>query len=312
MRPRGAAALLCLAGFVAACGGGGTGSAGTASPAPTTAVPIDGSAAVLVGAGDIAQCNDGGRAALTGHLAATVVPETATVFTLGDNAYPSGTTDNFAHCYDPAWGALRLRTRPAAGNHEWKTSGAAGYRAYFGDAAGPPDATWYAYDAGTWRVIVLDSECGMVGGCGPSSPQGEWLAAELAGHPAACSLAIWHRPRFSSGIRHGSDRDMAPLFEAVAAGGVDLVLNGHEHSYERFGRLAPDGSPATGGVREIVVGTGGADAYEFGPPLAGSEVRLTGVPAVLVLELAAGAYRWRLVGGDDARTLDEGSDWCRP
>ena len=313
MRPAGTATLLCLAALVAACGGGGSGAAGTASPAPTTAVPIDeAAAAVLVGAGDIAACDDGGRAALTGRLAATVAPETATVFTTGDNAYPSGTTANFEECYAPAWGTLRPRTRPATGNHDWKAPGAAGYRAYFGDAAGPPDATWYAYDAVTWRVIVLDSECGSVGGCDPASPQGRWLASELAGHPVACSVAIWHRPRFSSGTRHGSDRDMAPLFDAVAAAGVDLVLNGHEHSYERFARLATDGRPDPGGVREIVVGTGGADAYGFGRPLAGSEARVTGVPAVLVLELAPGAYRWRLVGGEDARTLDDGSDRCRP
>jgi hypothetical protein len=267
---------------------------------------------VLVGAGDIAACDDGGRAALTGHLAATVAPATATVFTTGDNAYPSGTTDDFEQCYAPAWGSLRPRTRPATGNHDWKTPGASGYRAYFAAAAGPPDATWYAYDAGTWRVIVLDSECDQVGGCGPTSPQGQWLAAELVDHPAACSLAIWHRPRFSSGGRHGSDGDMAPLFDAVSAAGVDLVLNGHEHSYERFGRLAPAGRSDPAGVREIVVGTGGAEAYAFGTPLAGSEVRVTGVPAVLVLELAPDAYRWRLVGGEDARTLDEGSDRCRP
>lgn len=269
-------------------------------------------ASVLVGAGDIAACDGDGRSELTGRLAATVAPSTATVFTTGDNAYPSGSTEDFERCYAPSWGALLDRTRPAAGNHEWRTPGTAGYHAYFGEAAGPPDATWYAYDAGTWRVIVLDSECGRVGGCGPASPQGRWLAAELAGHPAACSVAIWHRPRFSSGDRHGSDANVTPLFDAVAAAGVDLVLNGHEHSYERFGRLAPDGRPDPEGIREIVVGTGGAEAYGFGPPLAGSEARVTGPPAVLVLELAPDAYRWRLVGGADARTLDEGTDRCRP
>jgi alkaline phosphatase len=283
------------------------------TPAPTTAVPIDeASAAVLVGAGDIAACDDGGRAALTGRLAASIAPTTATVFTTGDNAYPSGRIQDFEDCYAAAWGALRARTRPATGNHEWQTSGAAGYHAYFGDAAGPPDATWYAYDAGTWRVIVLDSECDHVGGCDAGSPQGRWLAAELAKQTAGCSVAIWHRPRFSSGDRHGSDPSVAPLFEAVAAGGVDLVLNGHEHSYERFGRLSPNGRPDLDGVREIVVGTGGAEAYGFDAPLAGSEFRVTGVPAILVLQLAPGAYRWRLVGGEDARTLDEGSDRCRP
>jgi acid phosphatase type 7 len=276
------------------------------------AADVSAATAVLVGAGDIAACDPEGRAALTAHLVETAAPASAIVFTAGDNAYPSGTPEDFRRCYEPTWGAFRDRTRPAAGNHDWKTAGAAGYRGYFGAAAGANDATWYAYDAGTWRVIVLDSDCDPVGGCDPASPQGRWLADELAAHPAACSLAIWHHPRFSSGTGHGSDAAMAPLFSAVAAAGVDLVLNGHEHNYERFARLGPDGRPGPDGVREIVVGTGGAESYGFGTPLAGSEARVTGVPAVLVLELGAREYHWRLVGGADAQVLDQGGDTCRP
>ena len=284
------------------------------SPSTSASPSTDAAAtpAVLVGAGDIAACDPEGRAAITARLVETAAPASAIVFTAGDNAYPSGTAEDFRRCYEPTWGAFLDRTRPAAGNHDWRTAGAAGYRGYFGAAAGASDATWYAYDAGPWRVIVLDSDCAQVGGCGPTSPQGRWLADELTAHPAACSLAIWHHPRFSSGTRHGSDADMAPLFSAVAAAGVDLVVNGHEHSYERFGRLETDGRPSPDGVREIVVGTGGAESYGFGAPLAGSEARVTGVPAVLVLQLGAGEYRWRLVGGADAQVLDEGGDTCRP
>jgi hypothetical protein len=292
-----------------------SGPPGTPAAVPSGAATFEpgssAATAVLVGAGDIAACDGEGRAALTARLVESQAPPSAVVFTLGDNAYPSGTPDDFRRCYEPTWGAFRARTRPAAGNHDWKTDGAAGYREYFGSAAGDAGATWYAYDAGAWRILVLDSECDKVGGCDPASPQGRWLAAELATHPAPCSLAIWHRPRFSSGDRHGSDESVAPLFAAVAAGGVDLVLNGHEHSYERFGRLAADGSPDASGVREIVVGTGGAESYGFATPLPGSQARVAGVPAVLVLELDPGAYRWRLVGGSDAEVLDAGSDTCR-
>ncbi len=321
--PPRATALIGLALVILGCAGGPL-SGPTAGPSDAIASPastpwssaspaasyIEGSA-VLVGAGDIAACDAEGRASLTAHLVETAAPASAIVFTAGDNAYPSGRPADFQRCYAPTWGAVRDRTRPSAGNHDWKTPGAAGYRGYFGAAAGSADATWYAYDAGSWRVIVLDSDCADVGGCGPGDPQGRWLAAELAAHPVACSVAIWHHPRFSSGERHGSDPDVAPLFEAVVAAGVDLVLNGHEHSYERFGRLAVDGSEDAGGIREIVVGTGGAEAYGFRTPLPGSEARVTGVPAILVLELDPGAYHWALVGGSRAETLDAGSDTCR-
>jgi hypothetical protein len=313
-----AAALLATALLGAACGGP---TASGEPPAivepplpgpPATPAPMLAGTAVLVGAGDIAACEKKDRAAATARLVTTVAPPTAVVFTTGDNAYPSGSADDFRRCYEPTWGAFRDRTRPAAGNHEWRTAGAAGYRGYFGSAAGD-DATWYAYDAGAWRVVVLDSACGKVGGCDAGSPQGRWLAAELAAHRDGCTLALWHVPRFSSGAEHGSQEDVAPLWEAAVAGGVDLVLNGHEHSYERFGRLGPDGRSAADGVRQIVVGSGGGEPYRFGAPLPGSEARVTGYPAVLMLELAADGYRWQLVGDDGGTVvLDAGRDTCRP
>lgn len=282
----------------------------SALPVASDGAAATGGSAVLVGAGDIGRCGTAGPET-TARLVAGVLAAHpgATVFTAGDNAYPVGSASDFERCYEPTWGAFRDRTRPAAGNHDWLTTDAAGYRGYFGAAAGPGGATWYAYDAGTWRVLVLDSDCGSVGGCDPASPQGRWLAAELADRPAACTLAIWHRPRFSSGA-HGSSGAVAPLFAAVAAAGVDLVVNGHDHDYERFARLAPDGTPDPAGTREFVVGTGGAEPYRFGEPLAGSEARVTGVPAVLVLELGVGGYAWTLLGGPDARVLDAGRDGC--
>lgn len=333
------AVVALAASIVAACGGGGgsspvttplpsvpaasagsphvpPGSASALPGAPSRAAPSlapEGTvvpAAVLVGAGDIGQCDRLADVEATGRLVEAAAPPTAIVFTAGDNAYPDGSGSDFARCYDPGWGAFRDRTRPAAGNHDWNTAGAAGYRAYFGAAAGSSTATWYAYDAGTWRVIVLDSACAQAGGCGPSSPQGKWLAAELTANPAACSLAIWHRPLRSSAM-HGDQADIETLFGTVARAGVDLVINGHDHDYERFAPLDALGRAAPGpGTREFVVGTGGASTYDFGTPDAGSEVRITGQVGVLVLELGSDGYAWRFVVAPGGAVLDSGRDVC--
>ena len=190
---------------------------------------------VLVGAGDIADCDlpgDEQTAQLLDGIAGTV-------FTAGDNVYDDGTGQEFGECYGPTWGRHRARTLPAAGNHDWNTEDAAGYRSYFGDAVGADGATWYSTDLGEWHVIVLDSNCSKVEGCGPDSPQGRWLAADLAGNDARCTVAIWHHPRFSSG-EHGSDALTDPFWRALHAAGVDVVINGHDHDYERFSPHDPD------------------------------------------------------------------------
>jgi len=299
-------------------------SGGSPSPAPTaaatstpivtpgaSATPTPAPAAVLVGAGDIGECGTGGPAA-TARVIRRVLrqhPE-AIVFTAGDDAYPNGSTADFARCYDPWWGRFLDRTRPAAGNHDWHTANAAGYRAYFGARAGPKGRTWYAYDAGSWRVIVLDSDCGEVGGCGPSSRQGRWLAAELSTHPAACTLAIWHHARFSSGP-HGNQAATAPLFDALYAAGADVVVSGHDHDYERFAPQDPAGRrDAARGIREFVVGTGGGHLYPFVSVKRNSQVRETGTFGVLVLELGEGSYAWRFEAAGDSTFDDAGTGTC--
>ena len=161
------------------------------------------------------------------------------MFTAGDNAYENGSPDQFRDCYDPTWGAFKDRTRPAAGNHDWETKDLAGYLGYFGEAAAPQGVSWYSYDLGTWHVVVLDSDCAAVGGCEATSPQGRWLAADLAASDATCTLAIWHHPRFSSGF-HGNIAEVAPFWEALYAAGADVVINGHDHDYERFAPQTPD------------------------------------------------------------------------
>ena len=162
--------------------------------------------AVLVGAGDIASCRSSGDAA----TAALIRSIGGTVFTLGDNAYPDATTKQFNACYGPTWGQVKSRTRPAIGNHEYETKGAAAYWDYFGKAAGPKGKGWYSYNAGAWHVIVLNANCNKVG-CRKGSEQERWLRADLAKHDNECTLAYWHQSRFSSGRQHGNEPDVRPV-----------------------------------------------------------------------------------------------------
>jgi hypothetical protein len=285
------------------------------SRAPTasagSSIGPDGSAApltvVLTGAGDIADCSLAG-AQQTSDL---LLRETGSFFTLGDNAYENGSAIDYSACYAPTWGRVLDRTiLPAAGNHDWNTDGAAGYRAYFGaTAAGPDGATWYSMDVGAWHVVVLDSDCAKVGGCDAASPQGQWLTKDLAATDARCTLAIWHHPRFSSG-EHGSDPAVAPFWDLLDAAGADLIVNGHDHDYERFAPQSPAGAELRpGGIREIVVGTGGAVLRPFHTIAANSEFRQAGTYGVLRLTLHPVNYDWEFVpvSGDIA---DSGSTPC--
>ena len=264
---------------------------------------------VLVGAGDIGDCASDGDEA----TAALLDGIDGTVFTAGDNAYPDGTAAQFRDCYDPSWGRHRDRTWPAPGNHDWHAPDLAGYREYFGAAAvGPDGEPWYARTLGTWRVLVLDSDCDVVGGCGPDSPQGRWLAGELAGASGAarCTVAIFHHPRFSSGAEHGDDPTMDPIWRALYAGGVDVVINGHEHSYERFAPQDPDGrEDRARGIRAFVAGTGGRALRGFGDPRPNSELRASLAFGVLALTLHAGSYDWRFHAADSDFS-DSGAASC--
>ena len=260
---------------------------------------------VLVGAGDIADCRlDSGAA-----TAALLDSIDGTVFTAGDNAYPNGSDANFEDCYDPTWGRHLDRTRPAPGNHDWETKDLNGYLAYFGDGAAPAGVSWYSYDLGAWHVIVLDSDCGVVGGCLPDSPQGRWLAADLEASAARCTLAIWHHPRFSSG-EHGNDTSVWPLWDALYRAGADVVVNGHDHDYERFGPQDPAGrEDKAAGIREFVVGTGGAVLRGFPTVAAHSEKRSSDSLGVIRLVLRPASYEWSFIetaGG----VADSGNGTC--
>jgi hypothetical protein len=259
---------------------------GSASSSPLPSASAD---PVLVGAGDIAACGLDDDSA-TAKLVAGI-PEAA-VFTAGDNAYETGSADDFRNCYDPTWGPFKDRTRPAPGNHDWQTTDLAGYLGYFGAAADPQGTSWYSYDLGTWHVVVLDSDCGSVGGCGAGSAQGRWLSADLAASTARCTLAIWHHPRFSSGF-HGNDTDVAPFWKALYDAGADVVVNGHDHDYERFAPQDPNGrEDRVRGIREFVVGTGGAALRPFPTTRANSELRVATTHGIIELVLHKSSYQW--------------------
>jgi hypothetical protein len=279
----------------------------TGSPGSSASTP-SGSAGdpVLVGAGDIADCAADGDEATAALLDG--IP--GTVFTAGDNAYERGTPDQFRECYEPTWGRHRDRTRPAPGNHDWETAGLAGYLGYFGSAAqGPDGSSWYSYELGAWHVIVLDSVCNKVGGCQPDSAQGRWLAKDLAANDSLCTMAIFHHPRFSSG-EHGDIASVDAFWRPLYAANVDVVVNGHDHDYERFAPQDPQGRPDEArGIRQFVVGTGGGERRNFIRVAPNSEVRLAGGYGVIKFTLHESSYDAEFIAaGNDFR--DVGRNDC--
>jgi hypothetical protein len=233
----------------------------------------------------------------------------AAVLPLGDIQYERGTLDSFHTYYDPTWGRVKSITRPAIGNHEYGTAGAAGYFAYFGAAAGKPGQGWYSYDVGAWHLIALNSNCGSVG-CGPGSPQVEWLESDLAAHRPSCTLAYWHHPHFSSG-RHGDAGTTDDFWDTLHRAGADVVLAGHDHSYERFAPQTEAGvaDPAYG-IREFVVGTGGRSHYSFESIKPNSQARNDDTYGVLFLTLRPASYTWRFASIAGSTFTDTGSDDC--
>jgi acid phosphatase type 7 len=263
--------------------------------------------AVLVGAGDIADCRDLSGAEATAKLLEQIP---GTVMAVGDLAYPDGTKENFA-CYDRTWGRMKSRTRPAVGNHEFHSTGAAYYFSYFGETAGDPKNGYYSYELGTWHIVVLNSECKEVGGCNAGSREEKWLRADLAAHPVACTLAYFHKPRFSSGATHGDDPELSAFWEALYDANADVVVGGHDHDYERFAPQTPNASPdPKRGIREFVAGTGGKSQRAFAKPHANSEVRSNDGFGVLKLTLRPGGYDWQFIPETGKTFTDFGSGAC--
>jgi hypothetical protein len=229
------------------------------------------------------------------------------VLALGDLQYENGSAASFQQVYHPTWGRLRSITRPVIGNHEYN-SGGAGYYDYFGAAAGPRDQGWYSFDLGDWHLVALNSNCDQVG-CQAGSPQQQWLAADLAAHPTRCTLAFWHHPRWSNG-EHGDNPAVGPLVATLHAAGVDLLLAGHDHDYERFAPLDPSGAAdPRHGIRQFVVGSGGKSHYRVTPSRR-TEAFTDDTFGVLELTLKPTGYDWSFLPEAGERWTDRGSGAC--
>jgi acid phosphatase type 7 len=270
-------------------------------------------AAVLIAAGDIGDCKLRGGVGVrtTTKLLAGI---DGTIAPLGDLVYPAGTAEKYRDCYASTWGIYKDRTRPVPGNHEYYdgTGTATPYFEYFGPTAGDRLKGYYSYDLGSWHIVALNSNCVRVD-CWIGSPQELWLQNDLAAHPAQCTLAYWHHPLFSSGVDPGHARTQAmrPIWRDLYRAGATVVLNGHEHFYERFAPQDPDGNPDPDGIREFVVGTGGAPAKAYtDPPFRNSEVRNSGEVGVLKLVLHQETYDWEFIGDPAGSFHDAGSGHC--
>jgi hypothetical protein len=275
--------------------------------AEPSASSVAGAAVTLIAAGDIGRC-DSTLDDATGALAASLQ---GVVATLGDTAYPDGTTQQLEECFGGSWGAVKDRIRFAVtGNHDVHTDDGAPLQAYMGSAAVRDGRTWFSEDLGAWHVVVLDGNCGFFGdSCASESEQVRWLSDDLATSDARCTLALMHQPRFSSG-EHGDDWAMGALWDALYTADAELVLAGHDHDYERFAPQAPDGTlDEARGISEIIVGTGGADLEAFRGSRPNSVVAINDANGVLELTLAAGSWSFRFV--DVAgETRDAGSGTC--
>ena len=275
--------------------------------APAAQVALTG-AAVLIGAGDIGVCGlrgDEQTAALVDSIlkADSAVHVESAVFTVGDNAYPAGLDRDFVRCFGPSWGDPKKRImkliRPAIGNHDYQSQRGAAYYRYFGVRAGPAFKGYYSYDIGAWHAIALNSEIAARGSLHERSEQEDWLRKDLRERGKLCTLAYFHRPLYSSGA-HGSSLVMQSIWKILADGGVDLVINGHEHHYERFLPMNAAGVLDTlRGMEQIIAGTGGGDLTGIRSRKApNSAVQIQGRWGALIATLGTDEYRTSFIDVD--------------
>lgn len=235
----------------------------------------------------------------------------AAILPLGDEQYPDGTLAEFESSYAKTWGLAASPVDPVPGNHEYHTPMGAGYYGYYHAAAGDPAKGYYSWDTAGWHFVAINANCSAIGGCNAGSPEEQWLKADLASHPAACTLAYWHQPRFSS-AHHHSDAMYQPFWVDLFAAGADVVLNGHDHDYERFGPQTPIGAPdGAKGIREFVVGTGGKSHYQFTAVEPNSEVRNNTTFGLIELTLHPHGYNWQFVPAPGTGSFtDTGTGTC--
>jgi hypothetical protein len=296
------------------------GNVSSASNTVTVRTPTSGGTSpVIATAGDIACANtdagyNGGAGTSTTcqQLATSnllINGGFAAVLVLGDNQYNSGSLTQFNAVYNPTWGRVKSITRPTIGNHEYGTSNASGYFTYFGSAAGDPAKGYYSYDIGTWHVVTLNSNCTIVA-CTAGSAQEQWLRADLSAHPSTCTVVTTHHARWSSG-HDGDNTFLQPLWQAMIDGGVDVLLSGHSHNYERFApQNASGGLDNTNGIRQLVVGTGGAFFTGVGSAHPNSQVRNNDTFGILKMTLRPTGYDWQFIRAAGGSFTDSGSTAC--
>ena len=285
------ASLLVLASCV---GRAGEAAQRSGSPSPVAGVVAAADSVTIVAAGDIAGASRSGR--LTAALIGSISP--SAVLTLGDNAYEQGTLTEYRRYYEPTWGRFRAITRPIPGNHEYKTAGGRGYFQYFQAEVG--DNEYYAWNAGPWRMYALNCEIP----CGYGSAQLRWLRRDLASHPGP-SLAYVHEPRFTCSTVHPPLRRLTAVWSSLQRAGGRIMLSAHNHSYERFAPLSADGTPDRDGLRQFVVGTGGASLYPLQRDCRSRQAQNDRTLGVLKLVLGPTSSTWQVIA-DDGRGLDEG------
>lgn len=287
----------------------------TATPNPTkTPLPTQAPTpkpAVLIGAGDISYC---GKDYLGDDQTARLMlgllkefPE-AQVFTAGDNVQGDGLAWEYRDCFNPTWGQFKDRIHPAPGNHDYQTEQGGPYYAYFGAAAGQAGLGYYSYDLGDWHVVALNSNCNDIA-CGANSAQAQWLRADLTCSAKRCTLLYWHNPRWSSGLAGGSGA-VGAFWNIASEFGAEVVVNGHDHDYERFAPQDAAGKAAPNGVREFVAGTGGAPERQWGHLQPNSEARDASTWGVLKFSLYPGRYEWEFIPVAGGTFHDSGSGEC--
>jgi hypothetical protein len=290
-----------------ACGAATTGTTTGRTPDTARLAAAADPGVKVVAVGDIA-CPPGKRPTATTcrqgatrRIASSLAP--ANVIALGDLQYQKGSYRGFTHAYAKSWGKLRGITSPVAGNHEYYTPGARGYYRYF-KTRQPGRPGYYRQEINGWQLYVLNSNCSQVS----CAVERTWLDQEMSAHPSTCAIIATHHPRFSSGGEHGSSRAMQPFWQIAYAHGVDIALSGHDHDYERFAPMNPDGGLDNGrGIRQFVSGAGGRSLYPKGTTVPGSESFLNTAFGVLELTLHATTYDWRFV--DTAGQVRDSGSW---
>jgi hypothetical protein len=257
---------------------------------------------VLVGAGDISICGQKGDDQ-TAELLADIP---GTVFTVGDNSNENGTSYEYLNCFGPSWGQFLERLNPVPGNHDYVTDNASAYYDYFSGSPVTRGRGYYSFDLGGWHIIALNSVIDIREG----SLQVQWLKDDLATHPSRCTLAYWHHPRWTSG-ESGDDGRVSAVWQILYEDGVDVVVNGNEHLYERFAPMDPNGElDLATGMREFVVGTGGASHYRFAQTHPNSQVLDNTSFGVLEFNLYPDGYTWEFIPVEGMHFTDTGSDVC--